>query len=221
MTPALIRLIAIIITAAALYPSCSNSPSEPTEQELPSVKDSIIALGVGNRWNWRVTLFAQDGRDSTFIDSLRIDSVLTVDSDKWFFPGQPYWKLAFANRSDGCYYRAFSHGSLEPSFLYYKYPARVNDTYKAPQAFVSGSDVWIVDSVRTMTVLSTDTSITVPAGTFRCYLYRYAWTNGLFYSLEFLAPSLGWVRADTYVRLPNQQYFRQSSKELVQFVAGP
>ena len=213
--------VLILIIGLTVQQSCRDSGIELTLEPLPAAKDSIIALHVGNRWLWHITTYALDGSGSTYLDSMKIDSAQTVGTDKWFFPGNPYTDLAYANRIDGCYYKSFNGIPPTPDFLYYKYPARKNDIYKAPVAFFSGSSVYIVDTRRVMTVLSTDTSITVPAGTFRGYLYRYDYTDGSSYWREFLAPSVGWVRVETFARTLNGQYFRVALKELVQFVPGP
>lgn len=216
-----VRLIVALISAAIFYPSCRNSPIDVLPDKPIHAKDSIMALNVGNRWIWRATLYDTLGRAfSPYLDSLKIDSVQVTNSERWYFPGRPYEKLAFANLAGGCYYRAFSSAVPTPSFLFYKYPATLNETYKAPQGLVSGSHVWIVDTLKIMTVLSTDTTITVPAGTFRCYLYRYAWVNGIFYSEEFLSPGVGWVRVVSYTKLRDGVYFRQYSKELIKFIPG-
>lgn len=217
----LARLIVILISVAIFYPSCRNSPIDILPDKPILAKDSIMALNVGNRWIWQTTLYDTLGKPySTYHDSLRIDSVQVINSENWYFPGQPYGDLAFANLVGGCYYRAFTSNTPGPSFLFYKYPATLNESYKAPQGLVSGSHVWIVDSLRMMTVLSTDTTVTISAGTFHGYLYRYAMTNGFQYSEEFLAPGRGWVRILTYVRIRDGVYFKQSSKELIKFIPG-
>jgi hypothetical protein len=177
-----------------------------------------MPLQVGNRWIWQLTFYDTLGHPyAVSLDSLTIDSVKNVDSELWFFPGQPYWKLAFANLVGGCYYRAFSD-TPGPSFLFYKYPATIYDTYKAPVGLVSVDHVWIVDTLETITVLSTDTTITVPAGSFRCYLYQRFRNNGDFFYDEFLSPGWGWIRIVTYVRMRYGGYYKQSSKELAELV---
>jgi hypothetical protein len=221
MRSASIRLIVLLVGVLMFQLSCRDSGIVTTLEPLPAAKDSIIALRVGNRWLWHVTTYALDGGGSTYLDSMKIDSAQTAGSDQWFFPSGALGPLAFANRTDGCYYKSFYGIPPTPGFLFYKYPARRNDKYKAPQEQFSGNSTWIVDTLRMMTVLSTDTTITSPAGTFQGYLYRYERTNGSGYSLEFLAPSVGWVRVETYARTLDGQYFRVALKELVRFVPGP
>lgn len=218
---AIVRLLVFFVFMSLFYLACRNLSTEPVEDKPILAKDSIVALKVGNRWIWQIAFYDTVGMlHSTTYDSLRIDSVQVIGSEHWHFPGKPYEKLAFANLAGGCYYRAFSSAAPTSSFLFYKYPATLNESYKAPQGLVSGSRVWIVDTLKIMTVLSTDTTITVPAGTFRCYLYRYAWINGNFYSEEFLSPGRGWIRILGYTKLREGVYFKQSLKELIEFIPG-
>jgi len=222
MSNFLIRSALFLSVAAILSSSCRHSPTEAPAGVPTVAKDSIIPLNIGNKWTWQLTLYDTLGKPySTYLDSLRIDSAKNINSEHWCFPGHPYEKLAFANLSDGCYYRAFDD-TPGASFLFYRYPARANDTYRAPSGVVSGYRVWIVDTLESMTILSIDTTITVPAGTFTCYLYRRARKDGVHYFDEFLAPGLGWIRVVTYPEIwPGRGvYFKQSTKDLIQFTPG-
>ncbi len=86
-----------------------------------------------------------------------------------------------ANRRDGLWQLVMDGGLPEVGpFLSFKYPATVGDTYSWP-------------SGNTITVVATDTVIVVPAGTFECYHYGWAFPGAAdapYYDF-FLAPGIG------------------------------
>lgn len=146
----------------------------------------IQPLAIGNSWTTYVTEYLESGLpiseyfavgevvgDSTIADTTwyhMAGSTGGVDTSLW------------TNKEDGAWMWTDSAG--QPQALMMKYPATAGESYP----------VYAV----TVTVESTSTSITVPAGTFECYYYRahipIFGTVGKIWA----APDVGVVRAEEY-----------------------
>ncbi len=174
----------IIVVASLIFltacPDDPNSPSTPVE---------ILPLALGNYW---------------IMESLKLDSVgsvlrTTYDTleinDEMTYQGKQYFMLTnvgVRNGSDGMY--QLIHDTENDTYqevLTLKYPAKAGDV------FMSGSDE--------ITVMATNISITVPAGTFKCYQYRDVYEviddenpeySGKYIRDMFVAPGIGFVKME-------------------------
>jgi len=153
--------------------ACSN---KGTNNELSD--QQIMPLAVGNSWTFMelpapgfsgdTTVYTQSVTKDTLM-SITINSV--IDIGHWFkvagFLGMP--PTFFANRSSGFFQTFFYFDGTSTQVittLVAKYPATVGDLYS--QAFPPP----IQNVSQRVEVLDTDSVITVPAGTFTCYVYR-------------------------------------------------
>jgi hypothetical protein len=140
---------------------------------LPSGSQTIWPLAIGNRWVFRATVFDSSGNQrSTWIDTLKIVSDTLFGSDRWYvqvgFGGKG--KFFLQNRANG----------LWGDGLEYEYPATRNDTYR------------LGDSTKII-VISADSLITVPAGTFHTVVYQFP---GPPLTYEYFSPGVGPVRME-------------------------
>jgi len=127
---------------------------------------TIMPLAVGNRWSGVTTLYENGAVSSQFQDSVRIVSALERDGFTWYVD------------DDGLLCRTDETG-LHPSVsceclaLNARYPAAPGDTFSTVRVLVLLPSSQVpVEQVVAWQVVSVDTLITVPAGTFHCYHYR-------------------------------------------------
>jgi hypothetical protein len=95
------------------------------------------------------------------------------------------------NRADGLWNRDY----IEEPNLAVKFPAQVGDI------FYSGEPDDPQDTMyhRRTYVLSTDTIITTPAGTFSCYAYGYYYNNSQTLAQQiFYSPTVGYIKEEIY-----------------------
>ena len=169
------------LVLALLVAGCSedNKGTSPTEVK------QVWPLKVGNEWVG----------ENTEVDSagnvLHMDTIVTavskdtlIGSERWYIitvngerdPEVPI----LTSRSDGLWAGGPS-GSL-----FFKYPAAVNDT------FMAGNEIAVVESIH-------DT-VTVPAGTFVCYNYKWPEpsTSDRPYQLRYFSPGIGGIMGVEY-----------------------
>jgi hypothetical protein len=124
----------------------------------------------------------------------RIFDQLVFDNKIWF--GLEYiidndttdTRLKFTNQNDGLWARISCSLSTCPTEIWALYPALIRDSFitidsQLPYAYVS----------------AVDTTISVPAGVFTCYGYRW-YTQSAFgdFIIYYLSPDIGLVRKETY-----------------------
>lgn len=166
---------------ALLIPGCSddNKIANPTQVE------QIWPLKVGNEWVGEETEFDSAGnvlRFDTTVIAVSKDTV--IGSERWYIitvngnrdPEAPI----LAGRSDGLWAGGPSGG------LFFKYPAVVNDT------ILCGNQLVVVESIHA--------TVTVPAGTFVCYAYKWPEpsTSDRPYQLHYLSPGFGNIKSVEY-----------------------
>jgi hypothetical protein len=186
----------LILLTAALLAGCGVT--DPTAD--PTV---IMPLKVGNTWIERVSEYDSAGiltRD--YLDTMAIVSDEMIGSEHWFRSDEP---VVRTNRTDGLWVRVDGFNT----WLAFHYPAAVADTFQTQQwqeTFENGAGG--IQFITYMTVTSTDTVITVPAGTYHCYAYelRGASLDGSplpdslhFTERYFYAPDVGPVKSETSV----------------------
>ena len=95
-----------------------------------------------------------------------------------------------ANREDGLWNYSFDYYGSEEHYLYLKYPCRAGDTYDYPAGRPPG----------VVTVVSTNESIQVKAGTFSCILYRFDFEEIVSHLNIYAAPGIGIVKSEHFSR---------------------
>jgi len=181
----------IILGVLIILSSCKKDENPVVVQPKPDV---ILPLNVNNQWTYKRTYFDSLGAVSqidTFSCKVLRDTV--IQSEIWSI--MSYWGTAYRNKADGCW-AAFS----QPTLLY-KYPAFLNET------FLSGQD--------TVSVVSTNTITTVPAGTFACYSYERDFYGLPYHTL--LSPKIGLIKDDWVVRINNGPPFINAQIELISY----
>ncbi len=150
-------MIIAVLLSALLIVSCSDNSTEPKEADK-----QIFPTALNNYWDYDDIEYDEEGNvidESSYRISLPMDTV--VNNIRYF--GLAYdneLESAVRNKEDGLY--MLSHIDQENNIyenLIFKYPAQTGEV------FYAGQD----DSV---TVVSVNVSVTVPAGTFKCYHYR-------------------------------------------------
>lgn len=190
------RVFVLLCVSLALF-SCESNPVAPSSEEI-----GWIPFKKGNLWKFIRTYYdplgnailVQQNTDSIFIAA---DTVL--EGKKWYYRHYLGHKLAYRNTSSGVMARLVSANTIATPFVQYKFPVQTGDTFGFPIVFFSGNQAWLDDMTYTATVMSLDTVITVPAGSFRCLQYRLQRVSDIFsWQDEFIAPRLGWVKRDSY-----------------------
>lgn len=167
------------------FTSCKTD--NPVDVNIPS-NSVLLPLDVGNSWTFRRTVYNTDGSinySDTITQKIVKDSSLY--GFKWSF--ESYEQILFQNDEQGLW--VFY---AEPR-LYYRYPSFRNVNF--------------VQNFDTVTVISTDTLVTTPAGTFHCYHYRIDFNN--FPINQFICPDLGFVNMEYGYYYPTPPYGRLES----------
>lgn len=159
--------------------------------------------------SWESVHFYYDSSGNV-IDTLNtVDTILkdTVISGMRFYS---YGSLIYyyTNKDDGVWLYEFSFGGTEEHYLYFKYPCNKGDTYPfpfgRPHAVVS--------------IISTNQSVQVEAGTFSCILYRFDLEGLDSYLNIYIAPGIGIVKAESYQpRRSGSTFYKSSEERLVSY----
>ena len=148
MRKIILFLIAIIFTACT--DSGTNSNPEP---EAPAPSGKLMPLSVGNTWGFNYTIYYDGNEISKSEQTIAIDSKSAgSDGIDWYYNSAG---TGFRNTHE-----TFEMKSATGSFMF-PYPAKSGVT---KMCLMNGESY-------TVRVLSTDTTITVPAGVYRCVRY--------------------------------------------------
>jgi hypothetical protein len=169
------RLSSLLLTAAWLFASCTN----PTDDAPVPAAEPHFSLTAGTSWKYTITVYTGDaGSQRTLFyskkvlnDSVTADGLFTVvyDSVDAFTHGS----FLFSERPEGYFQRRRYGTGPGPSdrdtvLLIYPYPAPERSVYLVNPMY---SAAWKKLLYDTMTVVSRNTVVTVPAGRFSCYEY--------------------------------------------------
>jgi hypothetical protein len=170
-----------------------SSPS-PTPRPLDTTV--IVPLTVGNRWRYRQTIIGSTIPPTERVVEVLGDTLLrgqtwaVINGGISFHEHYPLYTSFYRRDADGVHEwgnydnQAQWGQGFTPLF---PYPVKVGDRL---HQYLGGGRV-----------LATDTSITVPAGTFRCYHYRHYMDSGFPGAVDmdfFFAPGVGLIRNDIY-----------------------
>ena len=211
----LLPLLALIVSTIA---GCVDQLPTGGNQ----TNDVIMPLAVGNRWIGRMSLTSDRGLTwiDAFNDTLEAVGSRRLDGDTWFamrMNGRDTGE--FSNLSDGLY-------TMVPgcTCLRAKYPGEAGDLFEIDSMMVllpdSAAPFWVSVGIE---IVATDTTITVPAGTFTCHLYHRTILGDVDARLinetyEFYAPDIGPIRTDIYTTgLPKNGDAPDRRWELVEY----
>ena len=150
--------------------------------------NEIMPLSVDAFWKGSFEQYDQSGNvieDGIF--SILVERDTAIDNQAWYILAGT--ENLFSDREDGLWamYGYADGRTLQDPVLHSKFPAVVGDTYQSGDTLVA-----------TVTVLSTDTLITVPGGEYHCYLYEWDRPDKKRIDRYFLAPNFGWVMYEFY-----------------------
>jgi hypothetical protein len=174
---------------------------------------SIMPLKIGNRWMGTFALYDSTGRityssDTLLVTLFAIERDTIIQGERWYVtsgaslpPTSFHPSLLLTARADGLWGRP-NNTSSSGSYLIAKFPCSLNDSY------VTGKD-----SNYRATLLSTNSSVSVPRGMYSCYQYRVSDRNNLsdYKSAYFMYPDSGFIRVDQYARMSTGQCYVNAS----------
>lgn len=182
----------LIIALTLLLVSCGDD-DKPTNGNQESV---IMPLKVGYSWKGTQTEYAPDGAPVyTAAHITEVVNVSTINNESWYIVNYIIASdtidpcVMYANRDDGLWiWYTCSDSIAGAPIMIYKYPAWVGDSYTSG----NNGDV-------TITVISTDTVITIPYGELTAHLYHWQ-PPGAFTEVVYIymVPDLGMVKWDFY-----------------------
>ncbi|HEY3874148.1 MAG TPA: hypothetical protein VGM92_01615 [Candidatus Kapabacteria bacterium] len=140
-----------------------------------------MPLALGNMWIGRVTNFNAEGiQDSAWADTLMVTNATVVHGELWFYMNT-FWLTNdtahawFTNRADGLY--RCDNGNFSQAYRSEKYPAQSGDNVVTLDSTIDSDGNGVYNGI---VVDSTGVMVTVPAGTYSCYVY-----SGRSYSRDF------------------------------------
>jgi len=154
----------------------------------PTQAGSIIPLAVGNTWLMADTSWDQNGAAfNVQVDTFRVVRDTLIAGEKAYIMHWRRIEYVVVNRSDGCYQGL--GGLRGPVTLQYRFPGNVGDSIHASIYYNA-----------TMKLVSVDSTVISPAGSFHCYVYRTLEFQSpyLFIFNDILDPNLGWIGSDMY-----------------------
>ena len=201
------RLIIAVVAAGLILIAACDTTGIPSDD---FAGESLIPLEIGNQWIWRTTeqSFVDGWQDSTYVDTTRVVADVLLDDERWYQLRTNGEEALATNRPSG-YWKSGPGGI--GAHLVYQYPAEVGDTFPAISAHDSSY----------VRVMSLDTTITVPAGTFQAVHYAQitAITSGLSFACNFfVAPQVGLVKKQLPWIDMAGEIVRVDTQELVEFV---
>jgi len=169
--------------------------------------NGIKPLSFGNVWYYQVIEYDSTGLiiDSyVYSDSVTADTI--IDKSRWYRTSgfADFWQ---SNQIDGLRFRKYQYPDPIIEWLEAAYPSEINHRWQCNKSL--------------RTIIHTDTSISVTAGTFSCYYYddilfdeNFGWE----YSDIFLSPKIGLIKMEKYREKFNKYRYLFLSSELITFI---
>ena len=184
----------------------------------PVQTDAIVPLDIGYTWKYKDTKFESTGEVS------RMDQFERKITDTVTIDGLMLYKLGnftfVQNRADG-FYKGFNH--TLSMVLVAKYPASVGERFGRDTIRLASLPNPDLDSaVGEAVVISTGTSVTVPAGTFTAYQYEIVYfleSTGqkLFKEVRYYTPQIGEIKTERYEYKSDGSTWVSSRLELLEY----
>jgi len=176
------RLFAVFPLFLPLITAGCDKILGPDSQEPQKL---IMPLSVGSWWVQESTVYGKSGEQKTLsVDTIRVLRDTLISDQKWTIVLEYGSENLYRNTSLGFWLRYRGD-----SLLKYKYPAAVTDTF---QCYSGNSST---------KVISIDSTVTVPAGSFHCYVYLTSGGGSTTRShwVDFCSPGLGLVYVEFYM----------------------
>lgn len=176
---------------------CCKKDDTAVGNQLPTDNRELIPLKVGNKWVAHSTTYNPGG---TIIadraDSLEFLADTVMQGQHWFNMSNV---TLVGKKSDGVW---FWNGS-NPAELVFKFPAVPNEVYQT--------------SAGQAVVLSINTRITVPCGTYSCYVYKRPFGFGG-NQYHYIVPDSGIVKIEAFEISGQNQTYQSWKWELTRLV---
>jgi hypothetical protein len=189
----------LLILSILIISSCKKE-NNPIDN---GISQETIPTKIGNQWLSSITRYDTSGAIlSIGNDTIWISRDTTIQGIKYFtfLEGQFIPESRNGNVSRIHLYDArntssgFVKWDSPGEVIIYKYPSQIGESY----------------------VYALDTSITVPAGTFKCVCYKAE--LGEFTTLSFICPGIGFVKSEIYFSSVNSlKSYRQAVVELMTY----
>ena len=166
----------------------------------------LIPFKLNNSWEYVHFIYDTSGGilgQNTHLTKVIKDTVIS----KTHFYAYGNWGDYYTTNGDGVWFYLFYQNGTEEHYLYYKYPCKTNDTYSFP----FGRPPAIV------TVLSTNKSVQVEAGTYSCILYRFDLEGTDSYSNFYISPGIGIVKTEHYQTSSHDKIYKSSEERLLSY----
>ncbi len=190
-----------IIVCLLIFYSCSENS---TEGNVDS--NILIPFKVGNNWEYKGIYYDTLGN---VIDTHNtVEQIIkdTIISNMHFYT-YDNWGVYYTIKEDGVWMYLFYQNGTEEHYLYDKYPCKTNDTYSFP----FGRPPAIV------TVLSTNQSIQVEAGTFSCILYHFQFDSLNSYNNIYIAPGIGIIKYEHFQGRQSSTAYKTIESNLIRY----
>lgn len=178
-------VFSLLAFAVVIAAGCSSDNGTNGGDPIPNV---IVPLTLGNTWVGTQVEYDSTGAEVvSFTQTFFVNQDTVIAGDRWYAIAGA--RILLANQNDGLWIRYGFQDTLDllDPAMYARYPAVVG------QSWQSG-----IDLSSTVSVVSVDTSITVPKGTYKCHLYRWVRDSGNRIDHYFLAPKTGWIKTEFY-----------------------
>ena len=189
----------LIVSLTLLNYSCNENSTDSNSS------DSLIPFKLNNSWEYSHFIYDTSGNVmGTFTATERIIKD-TIISDIHFYK---YDNSArhLTSKQDGIWMYFISDTGVGESSLYYKFPCKAGDIY----------NVTIGRPPAVASVLSTNDTVTVEAGTFNCILYRFEFDIDHF-SNTYIAPGIGIIKHEFFEKYQTIATFKRSEERLLSY----
>ena len=202
---------------ALILVSCSSKTTEPTD----NTSNNFIPLKIGNIWNYNSEMYDSTGSSiGVWSDTVKIIGDTTINGELWYWSYSRFHdgiSTSLAKVSSSGYLVYDSQVLINSGVLRYKYPGSVGETYLVKMQFI--------DSLYSYSrqIMSVNANVTVPSGTYSCYLYYNARLRLTDFAevLEaeyYICPGMGIVRQNFYKTTKSGLRYLQSKSELKRVV---
>jgi hypothetical protein len=187
------KRIFVFVILGLTFAACNNNVAGPSM----ATNSSFIPLSTSNKWVSLVTKYDSLGNVlSSYSDSTQFEDTV-ISNIVWYHTKNNDY--AYANSDSGVITRLIGEKTNSHIYLSYKYPVVRGECFASPSlACASLGNAWLVDTAYHTLVLSTDTVITVPAGSYHCigYQTKNNDTNTTWSTIEYISPHYGWIKAE-------------------------
>lgn len=198
--------VAVLLFVAA----CDSTSISPEDAGT----DALIPLAVGNEWIWQTverSTHRGEVKEAVRFDTVRVVSDTSLLGESWFRLREKNGEYLAANRPSGFWHRTLSEAGNGDPLLVYKYPAGIGEQFPRPS--------WPDSSV--IQVMSLDTTITVPAGTFKAVHYAQIWNDKPITCDFFVAPGAGLIKKVLpWIEMGSGEIVRVDTQELISFTSN-